>query len=175
MLRLEGYWFPLRSVCIFGRPVCQDGLCPVTHWWRLLLEHRPQALQGLKGIVPPLCGKGQRVEGTGMLKQICRCCSPSSLHALTLEAAAQLKSGRGMVWICKTKKMWIPMYLFVIASLFPQTTMNHFVLGNVPVWSSQCCCMFSWMVRAFLPSAAVLSLFCSDVIDCPSDSEWPYD
>lgn len=131
MLRLEGYWFPLRSVCIFGRPVCRDGLCPVTHWWRLLLERRPQAQRGLQGIAlpPPLCGKGQRVEGTSMLKQICRCCSPSSLHALTLEAAAQLKSGRGgMVWICKTKKMWIPMYLFVIGSLFslkPQSTILY--------------------------------------------------
>lgn len=44
---------------------------------------------------PPHCGKGQRVEGTSMLKQICRCCSPSSLHALTLKAQRSSSQGGG--------------------------------------------------------------------------------
>lgn len=136
MLRLEGYWFPLRSVCIFGRPVCRDGLCSVTHWWRLLLERRPQALRGLQGIAlpPPLCGKGQRVEGTSMLKQICRCSSPSSLHALTLEAAAPLELGRGR-WCeyVKQRQCEFPCTYLLLVLCFPS---NH----NQPfcTWKSAC-------------------------------------
>lgn len=65
-----------------------------------------------------------------MLKQICRCCSPSSLHALTLEAAAQLKSrrvGRGGLeggWCeyVKQRKCEFPCTYLLLVLCFPS---NH--------------------------------------------------
>lgn len=83
---------------------------------------------------PPLCGKGQRVEGTSMLKQICRCSSPSSLHALTLEAAAPLKLGRGR-WCeyVKQRQCEFPCTYLLLVLCFPS---NH----NQPfcTWKSAC-------------------------------------
>lgn len=68
-----------------------------------------------------------------MLKQICRCCSPSSLHALTLEAAAQLESEKGGGWCeyVKQRKCEFPCTDLLLVLRFPS---NH----NQPFCAWKC-------------------------------------
>lgn len=132
----------LCDLCVFLGGLCarmasaRDSLMETTAWASASGSAGPPR----NSSAPPLCGKGQRVEGTSMLKQICRCCSPSSLHALTLEAAAQLKSGRGG-WCeyVKQRKCEFPCTYLLLVLCFPS---NH----NQPFCTWKCAGVKQWVL-----------------------------
>lgn len=149
------------EACVPGWPLPRDSLMETTAWAPASGSGGPPR----NSSAPPLCGKGQRVEGISMLKQICRCCSPSSLHALTLEAAAQLKSGRGG-WCeyVKQRKCEFPCTYFVIGSLFslkPQSTILYLEMCRCEA-ASVAVCSHRWSGHFIKHSCDLASLLLCD-------------
>lgn len=89
-----------------------------------------------------------------MLKQICRCCSPFSLHALTLEAAAPLRQGGGWCEYVKQRLCEFPCtyLLLLLCSLKPLSTVLYLEMCRCEAASAA---VVLRLVGAFLPNTAV--------------------